>query len=394
MTAWSGGTYDTKRDRLIVWGGGHADYAGNEVYVFDINSLKWQRLTNPSGWPPSVHSYDQIEYLPDQDRFFAFGGSVWVSGGSWSGSAAFNFNNNQWEQKQSVPRNPGLAATCAWNPNAKKLSVLGARSYTFEYDPVNDSWKYFDGAHFSEEPAGNAVFMLNENVMYNIVGPWGSRPISYEQIFYRAANGSLVKKLLKTDGEKTWQGFEEGPGLAYAHGHLWGWANGSKVYRLENLDLTSQTGTWVEYDFGSTGPTIQANQTQGTYGRFQYMPNFNGFVVVQLIDENVWVVKLPASLSAVQKKGKAAAGLVSELSAFPNPLYPSTTISYSGREKGTLCIFDVKGKLVQQFSTENGSGKVIWNGKNINNVSLASGVYLAKYKSGNRVLYLRLIITR
>src|SRR5262249_55208648 len=39
MAAWSGGAYDTTRDRLIIWGGGHADYAGNEIYVFDVNSL-------------------------------------------------------------------------------------------------------------------------------------------------------------------------------------------------------------------------------------------------------------------------------------------------------------------------------------------------------------------
>ncbi|MBN1377797.1 MAG: hypothetical protein JXA04_01025, partial [Gammaproteobacteria bacterium] len=30
MAAWSGGAYDSSRDRLIVWGGGHEDYAGNE----------------------------------------------------------------------------------------------------------------------------------------------------------------------------------------------------------------------------------------------------------------------------------------------------------------------------------------------------------------------------
>jgi len=32
--AWSGGALDTKRDRLVIWGGGHADYYGNELYAF------------------------------------------------------------------------------------------------------------------------------------------------------------------------------------------------------------------------------------------------------------------------------------------------------------------------------------------------------------------------
>src|SRR5688572_7463782 len=31
----SGGSYDSTRNRMIVWGGGHGDYAGNEIYTFD-----------------------------------------------------------------------------------------------------------------------------------------------------------------------------------------------------------------------------------------------------------------------------------------------------------------------------------------------------------------------
>jgi len=59
MTAWSGGAFDTTRDRLVVWGGGHADYPGNELYVFDLGTLRWQRLTDPSpttaiGAPPAT----------------------------------------------------------------------------------------------------------------------------------------------------------------------------------------------------------------------------------------------------------------------------------------------------------------------------------------------------
>ena len=46
-TAWNSGVMDTKRNRLIVWGGGHNDYAGNEVYAIDLNSLTSSRLTNP-----------------------------------------------------------------------------------------------------------------------------------------------------------------------------------------------------------------------------------------------------------------------------------------------------------------------------------------------------------
>src|SRR6516225_3263064 len=51
MNAWSGGVYDTDREQLIIWGGGHSDYSGNEVYSFGpLTSATptWQRLTDPS----------------------------------------------------------------------------------------------------------------------------------------------------------------------------------------------------------------------------------------------------------------------------------------------------------------------------------------------------------
>src|SRR5581483_9270914 len=78
MNAWSGGVYDTDRDQLVVWGGGHTDYAGNEVYAFGPlgGTPTWRRLTNPSnppadstprgsdGRPVSRHTYNLLAYMP------------------------------------------------------------------------------------------------------------------------------------------------------------------------------------------------------------------------------------------------------------------------------------------------------------------------------------------
>ena len=46
--AWSGAVADTKRQRLLIWGGGHNDYYGNEVYSLNLGSKKMERLTNPT----------------------------------------------------------------------------------------------------------------------------------------------------------------------------------------------------------------------------------------------------------------------------------------------------------------------------------------------------------
>lgn len=86
LEAWNGGAFAPgygKTGALVVCGGGHADYYGNEVYAFDLESRRWQRLTNPYPtpffpvtdgiWPdgtPSVsHTYDQVEYHPGTNSF-------------------------------------------------------------------------------------------------------------------------------------------------------------------------------------------------------------------------------------------------------------------------------------------------------------------------------------
>jgi hypothetical protein len=48
VLAWAGGVADTKRNRLIVWGGGHNDYYGNEVYALDLVDRRFKRLNDPT----------------------------------------------------------------------------------------------------------------------------------------------------------------------------------------------------------------------------------------------------------------------------------------------------------------------------------------------------------
>jgi hypothetical protein len=88
------GAYDSRRDAMLVWGGGHSDYAGNEVYAFDLRTQRWQRLTEPSvadraraptypdGQPRARHTYNYLEYVPALERLLCFGASgPWPGGG-------------------------------------------------------------------------------------------------------------------------------------------------------------------------------------------------------------------------------------------------------------------------------------------------------------------------
>ena len=47
VEAWSSAVFDTKRNRLIVYGSGHNDYYGNEIDAVNLISNSIQRLNDP-----------------------------------------------------------------------------------------------------------------------------------------------------------------------------------------------------------------------------------------------------------------------------------------------------------------------------------------------------------
>jgi len=73
---------------------------------------------------------------------------------------------------------------------------------------------------------------------------------------------------------------------------------------------------------------------------------------------------------------------------YPNPFNPSTTIEYQIPKSAdvSITIYDVMGRRVNQLYNNNQSAgyyKVIWNGKDQHNRSVATGVYFYRLKAGD-----------
>jgi len=75
---------------------------------------------------------------------------------------------------------------------------------------------------------------------------------------------------------------------------------------------------------------------------------------------------------------------------YPNPFNPTTTISFELNNETTenteLVIFNTKGQKVITLINESlgtGAHSVAWNGKDENNISVSSGIYFYKLKSGS-----------
>ena len=87
-----------------------------------------------------------------------------------------------------------------------------------------------------------------------------------------------------------------------------------------------------------------------------------------------------------------------QLTNYPNPFNPTTTISFSLAESSsliTLGIYNLKGQKIKDISTslchpefieEQGEIEysVIWNGTDDNGIEVSSGIYFIKLKSGDQ----------
>jgi hypothetical protein len=127
--AWGSMAWDSNRDQLIFWGGGHANYSGNEVYRFDTKTLRWERASLPSDMvnplgdsqyfavdgplnaPTSSHTYDNQEFLPLIDRFLTFGGA--------------KFNG---KQKFVLQDGVTLTGPYLWDPSRAGADLVGGAS--------------------------------------------------------------------------------------------------------------------------------------------------------------------------------------------------------------------------------------------------------------------------
>jgi hypothetical protein len=98
IDSWSGFAWDSNRGDLLLFGGGHANYAGNEIYRWRSRTLNWERASLPSeirsdpvlgeiavdgvdNAPISSHVYDNNQFLPVADRFLTWGGAAYNNGG-------------------------------------------------------------------------------------------------------------------------------------------------------------------------------------------------------------------------------------------------------------------------------------------------------------------------
>jgi hypothetical protein len=119
VTAWGGGCLNTvgiwrsgsfvSGIFFVIFGGGHGDYGGNEVYAYGplaSDSPTWSRIIDPTvpgiddtgrsgGYPVSRHSYDTMVYLPTTNQMLCIGApGYYHTGNTFNQADIFDFDTN------------------------------------------------------------------------------------------------------------------------------------------------------------------------------------------------------------------------------------------------------------------------------------------------------------
>ncbi|MFO8145117.1 MAG: FlgD immunoglobulin-like domain containing protein [Candidatus Syntrophosphaera sp.] len=160
-----------------------------------------------------------------------------------------------------------------------------------------------------------------------------------------------------------------------------------------NLSSDPAFYAWTDdnpYALGQDSPCIDAGTTD--FSIFD-IPDWYSFPSYDLAG-NPRIYGDQVDLGAYEWQGQTdiedlLAAPVFSMSNYPNPFNPTTTIRYSLPKAANvrLDILNVKGQLVRTLINSEmkaGLHRAVWDGTDMNNVSVASGVYLYRMSSNDR----------
>lgn len=285
VSAWGGGAHDGLAHRMFIWGGGHNDYWGNEIYALDLATMTWSRLTDPSpepfnqdplddGNPVSRHTYDGLQYLGHAGRFFGQGGSRAKDGNGTRLTWIFDPSAAAWTNMQPAGADyPGAGhaynMSSGYDPTTKRVYMRDPYNlYAYDYD-TNTWTKLLDWAHAWGAQTG--AVDTKRGLFFSI----GSKELLVHDI---AAGKDVTSQWTTSGGDALID--DAAPGLDYDSkaDALVAW-NGGAVWVL---DMTSKV--WSRKS-GNGAPA--AGVSNGTFGRWRYDVGLNVFILVNAVDDDV-----------------------------------------------------------------------------------------------------------
>jgi N-acetylneuraminic acid mutarotase len=136
--------YDTKADRMILFGGLNVPIIGTyntNTWVYDFNTNKWTNM-HPKTSPPSQYFF-QMTYDAASDRVLAW---ITPDAGGSNTMWAYDFETNTWTAQLVKEPASRISGAMVYVPTVQRDFVFGGVTLDFETTPPNapfdDMWTY------------------------------------------------------------------------------------------------------------------------------------------------------------------------------------------------------------------------------------------------------------
>jgi hypothetical protein len=297
--------FDSERGRW--WnpaGGGHADYGGNEIYMYDFRTLSWDRVTNPSpltgafmtdedgdgileacpapaAGPPATHQYDGSLYVPSRDEILLVGTVPFCKGAMGKADVAWVWSNSRraWRQLDGLSNTRYMRT--AYDAARDRVYLIGGQGQGtfYELDPQDEYSVVREGPYFGWTGTGVAHFEESSRSLY-----------------YSAAKIGIFKVHVGLDGTLgaaqrivAWNNKEN---LVFAvhrpSGHLITWAGDGEVLRID-------PNAGVTWNLTPESGPLPTTRSTGIYSKWVYLDAYDTFAGLVDARDGVWLYRLPDS---------------------------------------------------------------------------------------------------
>lgn len=284
---------------VLHWGGGHGDYYGNEVYCFDLATLTWSRLNEPTdeaggydgpftngllsdGTPNVAHTY---RHLHARDgKLVTSIRQVTDAPSTTNQISIFDPDTETWTSDTGEPTGVGTTDEegSAYDSTRDGLWLIESDplSWAF-YDFSTGEWTSYDDNFHAYAPRGGHVYVPTKDLvlLFNSGGLMALDPANPTQ----PGRNEIT---LTTSGTAP----------TFANGDMARWSSNlgavvyypsrsNSIYLLTAPEGDGSSGTWAWSQRTLTGTSGTHSGTAGTYGKFNVAEW--GEITVALVAGNV-----------------------------------------------------------------------------------------------------------
>lgn len=271
---------------VYMWGGGHNDYAGNEVYRLRLNQATpvWQRLTTPSssvatnvkyysdGKPSARHTYQALWFAGGKLK--SLGGQYVYGDATVSPSNTDLFDPTTGAWTTQVNNNGGGWYACGDHATGVIYAAGVSGNYsstTYARLDASNVWTTLGSGSSSGTAFGGSAFDSARSRIYRIGDYDGNKPVVYWTV-----GGGETNPALTGSAATAFDNATSYPGVDYDAGtdciYMKAATASQTVYRLNCSTLVCDALT-------TSGVTPGA-ASNGVNGRFKYVPNLKGFIYI------------------------------------------------------------------------------------------------------------------